>query len=384
MDSYCASLSSPVASPEPVFDSSPATTSSHSKRYPRTRGHPRPSATPVLPPVVASTSSPRPSAVASQSGKSVPAKPDKGKGRQRATPTPPPSGSVDASPASVSTDSFPLTPEQHVCLVRMLKRLDEWLAQGWQPGINESHLRTLAEIFNTAESIAVGSLSNICHADLAWRLADSKGWEKSAGSSIMGAIDIQKLNWIAADALQAYQDRLFRRTQVSQIHDQTYRRGFDSKGWTAHLEELAMYAENGMREADNLLAWRVPAFLHMMKRARVLPSTSPLLVECLTGNGATSCSHFVSLLPEPTLSVPAMPLVRSLTDRLPCSSPTTNYATFSQAVDASRTPTPSEDFDAFNVTPLGTGHPTMTEVINQFMEDLLTQEFCPVTLAEDS
>ena len=49
----------------------------------------------------------------------------------------------------------------------------------------------MAEIFNSAETVAEGSLSNIRRADLAWRLADSEGWEKSAGSSIMGAIDIQ-------------------------------------------------------------------------------------------------------------------------------------------------------------------------------------------------
>ena len=87
--------------------------------------------------------------------------------------------------------SVELTPEQHVCLVRMLKHLDEWLAQGWQPGVDESHLRNMAEIFNSAEAVVEGSLSNIRHADLAWHLADSEGWEKSAGSSIMGAIDIQ-------------------------------------------------------------------------------------------------------------------------------------------------------------------------------------------------
>ena len=73
----------------------------------------------------------------------------------------------------------------------MLKRLDEWLTQGWQPGVNESRLWTLAEIFNAAESVVEGSLCNIQCADLVWRLADSEGWEKSAGSSIMGAIDIQ-------------------------------------------------------------------------------------------------------------------------------------------------------------------------------------------------
>ena len=57
--------------------------------------------------------------------------------------------------------------------------------------LDELRLRTLAEIFNAAESIAEGSLSNIWRADLVWRLVDSEGWEKSAGSSIMGAIDIQ-------------------------------------------------------------------------------------------------------------------------------------------------------------------------------------------------
>ena len=73
----------------------------------------------------------------------------------------------------------------------MLKCLDEWFAQGWEPGVDKSCLRALAEVFNSAESIAEGSLSNIRCADLAWRLSDSEGWEKSAGSSIMGAIDIQ-------------------------------------------------------------------------------------------------------------------------------------------------------------------------------------------------
>ena len=84
------------------------------------------------------------------------------------------------------------------------------------------------------------------------------------------------------------------------------------------------------------------------------------------------------------LFVPAMPLVRSLTGRSPLSSSTTNYATFSRVVDASPTPTPSEDFNAFGATPSGTGLPTMTELVDQFMEDQLTQEFCPVMLAEDS
>ena len=103
-------------------------------------------------------------------------------------PHPPP---VLWTPSPISTTSVELTPEQHICFVQMLKHLDEWLAQGWQPGADESRLWTLAEIFNAAESVAEGSLCNIRCADLAWRLADSEGWEKSTGSSIMGAIDIQ-------------------------------------------------------------------------------------------------------------------------------------------------------------------------------------------------
>ena len=62
----------------------------------------------------------------------------------------------------------------------------------------------------------------------------------------------------------------------------------------------------------------------------------------------------------------------------------TNFDTFSRVVDASPTPTPLEDFDAFGATPSDIGPPTMTEVVDQFMEDLLTQEFCLIVLAEDS
>ena len=189
VDAYCSSLSPSVPSTESVPDT--PTPAPCLKRYPKTHGHPRPSPAVVSPPIVTAAS-----AVASTS--SVPttnvAKPDKGKGRQRAAVAPPPSSPVDASQPADSAESatsVELTPEQHVCLVRMLKRLDEWLAQGWQPGVDKSRLRNMAEIFNSAEAVAEGSLSNIRCADLAWRLADREGWEKSAGSSIMGAIDIQ-------------------------------------------------------------------------------------------------------------------------------------------------------------------------------------------------
>ena len=75
--------------------------------------------------------------------------------------------------------------------MRVLKRLNEWLARGWEPGVNQSRLRSLAEIFNSAEAVAGGGIADLRIADLAWRLAGSEGWEKSTGSSIMGAIDIQ-------------------------------------------------------------------------------------------------------------------------------------------------------------------------------------------------
>ena len=180
VDAYC-SLSPSVLDSEPVPHT--PTPAPSLRQYPKTRGHPRLSPPVLSPPAVASASSLPPA---------VPAKPDKGKGRQRSTVTAPPTSPVDPTSAPpVPTNSVGLTPEQHLCLVRVLKHLDEWLAQGWEPGVDKSHLWTLAEIFNSAESVAEGSLSNIRHADLVWRLVDSEGWEKSAGSSIMGAIDIQ-------------------------------------------------------------------------------------------------------------------------------------------------------------------------------------------------
>ena len=85
VDAYC-SLSSPVSSSEPVPHSSAAT--SRLKRYPKTRGHPRPS------PSISLVS---PSAVASTTSipVAVPAKPDKGKSRQHAATSAPPTSPVD-------------------------------------------------------------------------------------------------------------------------------------------------------------------------------------------------------------------------------------------------------------------------------------------------
>ena len=186
VDAYCSSLSPSVPSTESVPNT--PTPAPRLKRYPKTCGHPRPSPAIISPPAVSAAS-----AVATTSSvpATSPAKPDKGKGRQCAAVASPPACPVDASPSPVSTTSVELTPEQHVCLVQMLKRLDEWFAQEWEPGVDKSRLRNMAEIFNSTEAVAEGSLSNIHRADLAWQLADSEGWEKSAGSSIMGAIDIQ-------------------------------------------------------------------------------------------------------------------------------------------------------------------------------------------------
>ena len=178
LDAYC-SLSPSVPDSEPVPNT--PVPGPRLKCYPKTRGHPHLSPSVISPPAVASASTLSPA---------VPAQPDKGKGRQCPALTVSPTSSMD-SPSSISTDSVDLTPEQHLCLVRVLKRLDEWFAQGWEPGVNKSRLWALAEVFNSTESVAEGSLSNICHTDLAWRMSDSDGWEKSASSSIMGAIDIQ-------------------------------------------------------------------------------------------------------------------------------------------------------------------------------------------------
>ena len=156
------------------------------------------------------------------------------------------------------------------------------------------------------------------------------------------------------------------------------------KGWTDHLEELVTFAQNGMKAADYLLVRRVPSFLCMMKHAGLLPNTSPLLAERLAMSGSTSCSPSTSLSLEPTLYVPSMLLVRSLMGHSPRSQREINFDTFLRVVDKSPTPTPSEDIAAFGATPSDIGPQTMTKVVDQFMEDLLTQEFSPIVLAEDS
>ena len=190
LDSWTSSLTPPLPGDESVRNSTPRP---RQKRHTRTRGHPRPTPAVALSPVTRTVAAPpllsTPAVASSSTQPGVPNRPDKGKGRQPATPSPSPASSVDASIPTVT--SAELTPEQYVCFVRMLKRLDEWFASGWQPGVDQSRLRSLAEIFDSAEAVASSGLSDLQLADLAWRLADSEGWEKSAGSSIMGTIDIQ-------------------------------------------------------------------------------------------------------------------------------------------------------------------------------------------------
>ena len=192
LDSWSSLLSPALTSDEPVHHSTPHP---RQKCHPRTRGHPRPSPAFALPPVTSSVvagpvlSTPAVASLSAQSP-SAPEKPNKGKGRQQSTPSTPSSNPVDSSPTS-DASSASLTPEQHLCLVRVLKHLDEWLARGWEPRVDQPRLRSLAGIFNSAEAVAEGGIAHLRLADLAWRLADSEGWEKSAGSSIMGAIDIQ-------------------------------------------------------------------------------------------------------------------------------------------------------------------------------------------------
>ncbi|KIM58991.1 hypothetical protein SCLCIDRAFT_27696 [Scleroderma citrinum Foug A] len=391
LDAYCNSLSPSVSTPKPVPN--PSVPSHRLKHFPKTHGHP------CLSPAIVSAPTVPPSVVASTPAQpaTVPAKPNKGKGHQCPAPALTPTSPVDtrlssSSSSSSSTDSVDLTPEQHLCLVRVLKRLDEWFAQGWEPGVDKSRLRALAEVFNSTESIAEGSLSNIRCADLAWRLLDSEGWEKSAGSSIMGAIDIQVT--VTKILFKDYREPLIVsfRSFLGQKEAELGDSGRPSCISGSPFQKATGQGDpkpdvpkrNGMKAADYLLMRRVPAFQHMMKRAGVSLNTLPLLAERLTSSGSTSCSLSVSLPLEPTLFIPATPLVHSLMGHSPPSSSSTNYVTFSRVVDASPTPTPSEDFNAFGATPLDTGPLTMTELMEQFMEDQLTQEFCPVMLAEDS
>ena len=100
-------------------------------------------------------------------------------------------------------------------------------------------------------------------------------------------------------------------------------------------------------------------------------------------DGEISYSLLDSPLPELTPSAPNTPSVRSLTRHLSPSLPVANFAISSPVVEQSLMPTLSEHIGASDATPSVIGLPTMTELVETFMEDLLTQEFCPILLDED-
>ena len=149
------------------------------------------------------------------------------------------------------------------------------------------------------------------------------------------------------------------------------------------MEELATFARKGMWEADYLLTHWMPAFRRMMRRAGVSPSISHLLAEHLTGDGEISYSLSESPLLELTPSVPSTPLLRSLMRLSSPLPPVASFDTSSLVAERLLTPIPLEDIGAFGATPSVIGLPTMTKVVEQFMEDLLTQEFSPIRLDED-
>ena len=179
------------------------------------------------------------------------------------------------------------------------------------------------------------------------------------------------------------QDRLFRRRRVIEIRNQSFRRGFDSKAWTGQMEELATFAQKGMREADYLLTRRTPTFLRMMRRAGLSPNISPSLAQHLTAHGKTSFSVSNSPLLELTPSAPSTPRVLSLKRHLFPFPPEASFATSLPVEEPLPTPTPSAGIGVFGATPSVIGHLTMTELVEEFMEDLLTQEFSPTLLDED-
>ena len=138
-----------------------------------------------------------------------------------------------------------------------------------------------------------------------------------------------------------------------------------------------------MQEADYLLTHQTPAFRRMMQHAGVSPSISRLLAERLMAGGEISYSLSESPLPELTPSAPSTPLLRSLTHHSSPSPPVASFATSLPVEEPLPTPIPSADIGVFDAIPSVTGPLTMTELVHQFMEDLLTQEFSPVLLDED-
>ena len=99
--------------------------------------------------------------------------------------------------------------------------------------------------------------------------------------------------------------------------------------------------------------------------------------------GATSFSVSDSPLPDLTPSTPSMPHVLSLTRRLSPFPQAANFVTSSLVEEPLPTTIPSADIGVLDVIPSVTGPPTITELVEEYMEDLLIREFCPILLDED-
>ena len=100
-------------------------------------------------------------------------------------------------------------------------------------------------------------------------------------------------------------------------------------------------------------------------------------------HGGTFFSVSASPLPELTPSAPSTPLLRSLSSRLSPLPLEASFVTSLPVVAPLPTPIPSADIGVFGATPSVIGCQTMTELVEEFMEDLLTQEFSPTLLDED-
>ena len=77
------------------------------------------------------------------------------------------------------------------------------------------------------------------------------------------------------------------------------------------------------------------------------------------------------------------PLLRSPSYRLSPSSAVASSATSLPVEEPLPTPILLEDTGVSAATPSVIGRLTMTELVEEFMEDLLTQEFSPILLDED-
>ncbi|KIM55192.1 hypothetical protein SCLCIDRAFT_30524 [Scleroderma citrinum Foug A] len=272
----------------------------------------------------------------------------------------------------------------------MLKRLDEWIARGWKSGVDEPRLRHLAEIFDAAETVAAGGVSSIRQADLAWRLADSESWDKSAGSSIMGAIDIQVS--VTKIIYKDYGDSLL--TSFRSFLGREEAKLGDSR--RPQLIAGTPFPQTAdCRDSEPVVPKRVrfqgldgpdggASSVRPDGDGRSgTPTQAPDPRIPTYDEACKSLAQHLSPLLELTPSVPNTLLLRSLTPRFYPSPPAANFDISSLGAEPLPTATLSADTGVSAATASVTGPLTMTELVETFMEDLLTQKFSPVMLDED-